>query len=142
MEDRKNLLDSNYDLDDFIINQASNMIVADFPMLIVQPPSLIRSSGYDYCPHETIQITHNGAHHWVLLSSIGGEVKIYDSLGMPVTETLENQIKQLFSPDASLPAHRRMICQKQVGFHDCGVFAIANAVELMTNGPIEDTLFD
>ena len=28
-----------------------------------------------------------------------------------------------------------------MGLHDCGVFAIANAVEMMTNGPIEDTLF-
>ena len=133
--DRNNLLDSNFDLDDFIINKAANMVVADYPFLIIQPPCFIHSSGYDYCPHETIQITHNGAHHWILLSSIGGEVKIFDSLDMPVTETIKNQMKNyFFSPDYSIPVYRVMKCQKQVGSHD---FSIANA-----KGSIQDVVFD
>ena len=61
---------------------------------------------------------------------------------MPLTESLKKQLKQLFSPDDSLPAFRQLKCQKQVGVHDCGIFAIANAVELMTNGEIKDVVFD
>ena len=124
-EDKKNLLDSTYDLDDFVINQASKLLTAEFPYLIMQAPSLILSSGYECCPVETIQITHTGAHHWILLSSLGRGIKIYDSLGMQPTDAIKDQMKQLFSADDSLPAYKIAKCQKQIGFHDCGVFAIA-----------------
>ena len=141
MKDRQELV-SNKDLDDFVIFTAMNMIVSDYPMLHVQAPSLIHSSGYEYCPFETIQITHTRAHHWVMLSSIGGEIKIYDSLQMTPTTQLKSQIIQLFSPDEGMPAYRIMDCQKQVGSHDCGVFAIAFAVEVLSKGDISDTVFD
>ena len=75
-----NLLDPEYDLDDFLIYQASKLITSDFPYLIIQAPSLVQSSGYECCPVETIQITHTGAHHWILLSSLGREITIYDNL--------------------------------------------------------------
>ena len=52
---------------------------------------------------------------------------------MMPTETLKIQIKQSFSPDDTLPAYRQVKCQKQVGNHDCGLFAIAFAIELLTN---------
>ena len=137
-----NLLDPEYDLDDFVIYQASKLITSDFPYLIIQAPSLVQSSGYECCPVETIQITHTGAHHWILFSSLGREITIYDSLGMQPTDTIKQQMKQLFSADNSLPAYKLGICQKQVGSHDCGVFAIANAVELLINNQIENVIFD
>ena len=75
-----------------------NILSKDHPIM-VQPPSVFLANGYEYCPFETIQIAHNSALHWVLLSSMNGVVSIYDSLQMKPTESLLQQIKQLFSPD-------------------------------------------
>ena len=61
---------------------------------------------------------------------------------MQPTDTIKQQMKQLFSADNSLPAYKLGICQKQVGSHDCGVFAIANAVELLINNQIENVIVD
>ena len=51
-------------------------------------------------------------------------------------------MKQLFSADDSLPPYKVAKCQKQVGAHDCGLFAIANAVEILTNHHVENVIFD
>ena len=61
--DRENISNKN-DLDDYVILSTMNLLQIDYPTLIIQPPCLTKSSGYVYCPHETIQITHNGAPHW------------------------------------------------------------------------------
>ena len=79
-------------------------------MLFIQPPSVYHATGYEYCPHETIQIAHNGCNHWVLLSSINGRIKIYDSLNTELTISLKEQMKQLFSPGNECPQYEKIAC--------------------------------
>ena len=121
---------NNQLLTDAHITTSMDILSKNHPIM-VQPPSVFLANGYDYCPFETIQIAHNSALHWVLLSSMKGVVSIYDSLQMKPTESLLLQIKQLFSPDDALPAIKEMSCRKQLGGADCGVFAIAYAVDIL-----------
>ena len=92
----KNIITSGQNLDDFIILTAMNYLTTSHSTLLIQPPAIAMIPGYEYCPHETLQITHNGANLWVLLSSMEREVRIYDSLNMPPTDVLINQMKQFF----------------------------------------------
>ena len=91
-----------------------SLLQKEYP-IIVQPPSLIYAAGFDYCPLETVQIVHNDAHPWLLLSSMQGMVFIYDSLNMLPTDSILKQITQLFSPDDALPSYSQQKCHKQVG---------------------------
>ena len=133
---------SGEDLDDFIIYTAMSLLQKEFPSLMVQPPSLYRSTGYVYNPFETVQIVHNDAHHWLLLSSLNGMVTIYDSLNTKPTESLKRQMSQLFSPDDSLPQFQQVSCHKQTGSNDCGVFAIAYAVSVLHGISPDSVIFD
>ena len=60
-EDRSNILNDE-ELNDLHVTTAMNLLQKDHP-IIVQPPSLIYARGFDYCPFETVQVVHNGAHH-------------------------------------------------------------------------------
>ena len=56
-----------------------SLLRSKFPTLTIQPPSVALSpDGYEYCPLETLQPTQNGENHWVLLSSLNGNINIYD----------------------------------------------------------------
>ena len=57
-----------------------------------------------------MQIIHNGAHHWLLLSSLKGKVVIYDSLNTDPTECLLTQLKYFFSPDNTLQQYEQAMC--------------------------------
>ena len=50
---------------------------------------------------------------------------------MNPTISLKNQLSQLFSPDDSLPNFNQVKCISQKGNKDCGVFAIAYAVDIL-----------
>ena len=119
------MISGDNDLDDFIIFIALSQLQQQFPAILIY-----KATGYRYCPHETVQIVHNDAHHWLLLSSLNGKVIIYDSLNMKPTDSLIKQMKQLFSPDDSLPPYHQANCHVQTGSKDCGLFAIAYAVSL------------
>ena len=100
-----------------------NLLQKQYPTITTEPHSLAFSTGYSYCPSETVQITHTGAHHWVLLSSMYSKIAIYDSLNLQPTDFLLNQIRQLFSYDNSMPNFEQIKCYEQVGSADCGLFA-------------------
>ena len=107
------------------------MLGQEYP-IVVQPTTVMNTNGgFEYCPCEALQIIHTGAHHWILLSSLKREVKIYDSLNTTPTEATLNAIRQLYSPDESMPPFVQHKCHKQVGGTDCGVFAVAYAVDLL-----------
>ena len=100
-------------------------------------------TGYSYCPSETVQITHTGAHHWVLLSSMYSKIAIYDSLNLQPTDFLLNQIQQLFSCDDSMPNFEQIKCYEQVGSTDCGgLFAIAYAADILNGNNIYDLIYN
>ena len=96
LTENKGIILSNQDLHDGIIGAAINLIQGQFPILVIQSPSLYFASGFEYCPYETIQIIHNNVHHWILLSSFNGEVKIFDSLNTdPTIEISTNKTASL-----------------------------------------------
>ena len=140
-QDRLNIR-NNEEIDDFIILQAMNLLQKQYPTITTQPPSLAFSTGYSYCPSETVQITHTGAHHWVLLSSMYSKIAIYDSLNLQPTDFLLNQIRQLFSCDNSMPNFEQIKCYEQVGSTDCGKFVIAYAVDILNGNNIYDLIYE
>ena len=73
----RNITQSDEELNDLHVTTVTNLIQRDYPV-IVQRPSLVYANGFQYCPVQTIQILHNGAHHWLLLSSLDGTVMIYE----------------------------------------------------------------
>ena len=136
------IIKSGEDLDDFTVYSAMSLLQKQFPLLMVQSPAIYRVSGYDYSPCQTVQIVHNDAHHWLLLSTLKGTVTIYDSMNTTPTESLIRQMTQLFSPDDSIPTFERRKCHRQMGVNDCGVFAIAYAVALMNGNEPDGMVFD
>ena len=119
-----------------------NLLQKQYPTITTQPPSLAFSTGCSYCPSETVQITHTGAHHWVLLSSMYSKTAIYDSLNLQPTDFLLNQIRQLFSCDNSMPNFEQIKCYEQVGSTDCGLFAIAYAVDILNGNNDYGFIYD
>ena len=85
-----------------------------------------------------MQITHTGAHHWVLLSPMYSKITVYNSLNLQSTDFLLNQIRQLFSSDHSMLNFEQIKCYEQVGSTDCGLFAIAYAVDFLNGNNIYD----
>ena len=68
----------------------------------------------------------------IYTTSVGGNVKIFDSLNLSPSSDLMKQIRVLYSPDITitptvLKAELRSI---QSGSKDCGLFAVAYAVEI------------
>ena len=59
-----------------------------------QLPSSTFSTGYSYCPSETVKITHTGVHHWVLLSTMYSNIAMYDSLNLQLIF-----YKMIFTPE-------------------------------------------
>ena len=105
----------NEEIDHFIILQAMNLFQKQYPTITTQPPSLAFSTGYSYCPSETVQITHTRAHHWVLLSSMYSKIAIYGSRNFQQTDFLLNQTRQLFSCYNSMPNFEKTGWYEQVG---------------------------
>ena len=87
-----------------------------------------------------MQIIHNNAHHWILLSSFNGEVKIFHSLN--TDPTIETQIKQLFSLDNTFPQYQLSPCHKQVGTTDSGVFVIAYSIGILFGNNPSEIVYD
>ena len=82
-------------------------------------------------PLNELQRIHCRGNHWILAStilSVKNYVNVYDSLYDSIDEDTEQTIKFLFK-DHLLKVNMVKV-QKQRGIDDCGLFAIANAVQL------------
>jgi len=140
--DRRNIA-RDTDVDDRIIHASLKLLQRQYPLLYVQAPSVHTTmGGFDYCPHETVQIVHNGANHWILLSSLAGNIVVFDSLNTRPTQVLIKQISQLFSADRRTPPFRQVVCHKQLGSTDCGLFAIAYSIDLLCGVRPNDVIYD
>jgi hypothetical protein len=106
------------------------------PCIETQPTSLgSRPDLMSFNPGETVQVHHNGAGHWLTSSSMGGTVRLYDSLNLTPTRNLLEQMAAIYHPGSDNATMARMtqqvyIANKQRGAKDCGLFAIAYAVDL------------
>ena len=126
----KQFLLNNERLCDQLINAAMTLIMQKLPHFIIQSTTFHHQL-LNYCGTETVHVHHNGHNHYVTSSSIGKRIQIYDSLNSTSTPELEKQMTALYSPDNTRPqTFQVQMTQQQVGATDCGIFAIAYAVEL------------
>ena len=115
-------------LDDHVINFAQNLIKIQFNIEGLQS-TLLQKSHIPTTNH--LQIIHTRGNHWIVASTIlssPGIVTVYDTLYDAVDDDTTDVILNLFGGN-HLKINMATI-QKQRGVNDCGVFSIANAVQL------------
>ena len=97
-----------------------------------------------FYPYETIHIHSNGRGHFITITSIPGKVKIFDSLNLSPSPELMKQICTLYSPDPNITPTtlKAEIRSLQSGYTDCGLFAIAYAVEIAHGYDPASVIFD
>jgi hypothetical protein len=139
----KHIILNNEWLIDNIMDAASALLRRDYPMISGLVNASFSLHGFIYNPCEGIQVHNLNQCHWVISSSIGGIIKVYDSLKSNIPcQDLKRQLNELYSGNNGNVSFERVKCQQQVGSVDCGLFAIANAVELLEGNNITGVVFD
>ena len=86
--------------------------------------------------NELIQLMHDGANHWLLTFCSSGRIQVCDSLRTSLTRITIKSINSLLMPITMLPV------QRQTDSHNCGLFAIGFAAELLNGLSPMDAKFD
>ena len=91
---------------------------------------------FDVQCDEFVQVLHNGAGHWLTVSSIGAtkgkpEIFVYDSMYQSVGSFAKKQIAAMLASEQARIDVKMMNVQRQEGGSDCGLFAIAFATALV-----------
>lgn len=128
MRVQRNEIELGHRLKDYHINFAQAIIKDQFSIEGLQCTLLQKT-------HQTLnnrlQIIHSRGNHWIVacvLFSEVGSVNVYDSLYDTLDDETIVVIKYLFNNEN---INIKMIkVQKQKGYDDCGLFAIANTVQL------------
>ena len=129
-EDKESILNGSW-LCDKIIDAAQVLISNEFPLIEGLRSVVLLSNGLYDCPvsGEALQAHHLG-NHWVMSTSMGGTIKIYDSLGTNLSTPLRHQLVDIYkqySVGLLGEISVNVLCaQKQFGSDDCGLFSIAN----------------
>ncbi|XP_078611633.1 polycystin-1-like protein 2 [Branchiostoma floridae x Branchiostoma japonicum] len=93
-----------------------------------------------------LQIHHNSSQHWVLSSCAGGQVRLYDSLGVAMTPSLQIQLYQLYAAFADQARNVLTVIvpdvQRQENVFDCGLFVIAWAVDVAEGQDVSRVVYD
>ena len=121
-------------LTDKIIHAAQILLLQFFPdMAGLQPPVLQKVFAFQVHSGEFVQIIHVRNNHWCVVSTVGcetGVVHVYDSLYRTLSkETVRLIASLVYSPCSELRV-TMMDVEKQSNGSDCGVLAIAYAVDL------------
>ena len=92
------------------------------------------STGFQAQDPPCVQIHHNGRDHWVMSIQIeNGDIYFLDSLGLKINTSLEFQLCKIYGQNKNRILIKIPEVQKQDNSIDCGLFAIANAVEFCNN---------
>ena len=127
----KPILESNAWLNDNIIDAACKLLKMQYPYIQGMATVVLSLAGFDYNPFESMQIHCVNQNHWVLTTSLGGRVKIFDSMKPDVASPdLVKQMNELYSPDGNDISYEFANCQQQHGITDCGLFALAFLTDL------------
>ncbi|CAH1247231.1 PKD1L3 [Branchiostoma lanceolatum] len=93
-----------------------------------------------------LQIHHNNHQHWVLSSYTDGKVCLYDSLSVPMTPSLQIQLYQSYAAFADQARNTLTVflpdVQRQKNVLDCGLFAIAWAVDIAEGQDVSRVVYD
>ncbi|VDH96921.1 Hypothetical predicted protein [Mytilus galloprovincialis] len=140
---KQNILNNKYLCSDIIIS-TQNLLKFEFPEIngfqetTLAPVKLngkwVSETGFQSQESPSLQIHHNGNAHWVLsLQTRDGNIYLLDSLSLNLTTSLEYQLTQIYGKDKKKLIIRIPDVQKQQNSIDCGLFAIANALEFCQN---------
>jgi hypothetical protein len=95
------------------------------------PPLSYVLHGFEYSMVEGVQVHHNGELHFLASSSVGGQVRVFDSLYTKPNENICKQLFQLYAaPGEQFVVVAWMPFQKQRDSYDCGLFASAVVIEI------------
>ncbi|CAG2237060.1 unnamed protein product [Mytilus edulis] len=141
---KQNILNNKYLCSDIIIS-TQNLLKFEFPEIngfqetTLAPVKLngkwVSETGFQSQESPSVQIHHNGNAHWVLsLQTRDGNIYLLDSLSLNLTTSLEYQLTQIYGKDKKKLIIRIPDVQKQQNSIDCGLFAIANALEFCQTG--------
>ncbi|KAL9978130.1 hypothetical protein ACROYT_G015617 [Oculina patagonica] len=134
-EKDKNILLSGQKLTDNHISAAQKIIKKQFPHVDGLIDTVLVSNNDIPSPptQEALQIHHIPG-HWLMSTSFGGAVTVYDSSNTTLAPQLRRQLARVYSPLANgadkLIEVKVQRCQQQIGGKDCGLFAIANTIAL------------
>jgi len=138
-EDKRVLL-NNERLNDTHILAAQKLIKSKYKRTIGLQDPLLAQRSFKYVGEygDSVQIHYNGDSHWLTSASIGGEIKVFDSLLYKITDYTRKQLDQCYERIQYDMAD----VQKQDGSHDCGLFAIAFAVGIASGNWNAKAFFD
>ena len=83
---------------------------------------------------EHIQLIHNGGNHWLMSFSSNDRFQICDSLYTNLTSVIKNGLKALYKSKVEKNGKLSVTIvsvQKQSNGYNCGLFAIAFAMDLL-----------
>lgn len=130
---KNNILDKTGWLYDTEINAGQILLKKQFPLVDGLCDPAIKGHLVDPATSEFVQIINVGR-HWLCLSTIGvscpGTVRVFDSLfSKPNAITSEHGCPMLLHTGDAVTFINEKV-QKQIGFADCGLFALAFATDL------------
>lgn len=157
----KKELESGNWLTDEHIALAQVLLKSEYPHIVgFQPTVLSQNDGFVpvRSSSESLQIHHTNGNHWVMSTTIGGEVTVVDSSWHDhLSSSLTHQLAHIYrafmedqedDEDDGYEGYETSLAvsiprvQQQGGASDCGLFAIAFAVHILRGDKIEDVEFD
>ncbi|XP_066278837.1 polycystin-2-like [Branchiostoma lanceolatum] len=123
-------------LTDKHIHAAHMLLRRQYPELGGLQDTAVGASAYGYTrvSGEGLQIHHAGILHWVVSSTIGGHVSVFNSMPSKINVSLERQLCQCYAPlnnmDTDVLTVKVPCVQLQSSRFTCGLFAIAWAVDI------------
>ena len=94
---------------------------------------------------EHVQLLHDGANHWFLSFCSNGRVQVCDSLRSSLNRSSGKSIRSLYKhyvPNGGEQIVTFLPVQKQPHGHNCGLFAIAYAAEILDGRSPSEAVFD
>ena len=142
MQDKQELLCGSL-LSDKHIYAAQTLLQRQFPNINGFQDSCLSQVGFNPVSEKaSMQMHHIGGNHWVLSSSIGGSLVVYDSLYSSIPSDLKEQLSDIYlnfvKPYSGVVDARIAETQKQSGSSDCALFVIGWAYEICRGRDIEE----
>jgi hypothetical protein len=125
------------------MNAVGTLLKRQHPGLSGLEEVAVSRFGFDANPYEGMQFHCVDACHWVLSTSVGGIIRVFDSLrGANISKNLREQINQLYSPDGNDISIERPDAQQQIGSSDCGLFTVAYAIDILLGNDVTRIRYD
>ena len=114
------------------IHAASLLLTKQYPSLSI-PVDTLRHTGLGVAGENAIQIMHDRVNHWIVTTNLSGNVEVFDSIyRKPHNEDVKKMLCLFYKRNIAYGKLKISYpnVQRQLGSNDCGLFAIAFAVDL------------